>query len=111
METDCNKVNAVVKANLFFWEAAKFKAVPMRMIKIRQAQSVCPEHCPLSYILLFEMEAVHLSDEGDIEKGITVERALRDAVSAGHELVPLLKANTFVKGQLYSFKPTRNYNK
>eukprot|EP00956_Cyclotella_meneghiniana_P025185 scaffold52017_cov48-Cyclotella_meneghiniana.AAC.4 len=46
---------------------------------------------------------------GDKGQCAIAERALRKAVSVGRKLVTLLKANDFVKGELYSFEPTRCY--
>ena len=108
---DRNAIDAVVKANQLCCEAVEFEAIPMRMNKIRQAQAVCPDHCPLAHIILFEMEAMKLMNDGsgNIGQGVVVERTLRKAVSTGRELVTLLKANEFAKGALYFFEPTRNY--
>ena len=78
--------------------------------KIEEAQSRYPYHCPMSYLILFEEKTMRQNEKyGGIKKCGAVQQLLRDAVSSGRELVTLLKANEFAKGNLYVFVPTRNY--
>jgi len=109
-EMDRDTIDTVMKANQICSEAAALEEIPMRMNKLRRAQSICPDHCPMAYMMVFEIEVTKLTNAGsDIGIGGTVERTIRKAVSAGRELVTLLNANDFAKGELYSFEPTRCY--
>jgi hypothetical protein len=108
-EQERRSIDSLVRANQLCCDAAECAHLQTRMKKVREAQSMCPTHCPLAHIMLFEMEASKLVEGADIGHGSAVERALRSAVSAGRELVTLLKANEFSKGALYCFEPTRNY--
>eukprot|EP00956_Cyclotella_meneghiniana_P023385 scaffold45506_cov23-Cyclotella_meneghiniana.AAC.3 len=67
--TDRYTIDTVVKANEICCDAAVFDEIPMRMSKLRQAQSVCPDHCPLAYYMLFEIEAMKLMNTCAGDKG------------------------------------------
>lgn len=107
--TDRHTIDTLVKANKICCDAAAFEDLRIRMKKVKQALSVCPDHCPLAHIMLFEVETMKLQCLGDIGQGGIVERALRKAVATGRKLVTLLKANDFAEGSLYCFEPTRCY--
>jgi len=98
-------IETVIKANAICREAASKSVGIVEMIK--EAQAICPNHCPLTFLIMFESISVAaaFSDNLKVAAGIV----LRDAVESGRKLVTLLQVNQFCKGNLFSYEPTRNY--
>lgn len=79
----------------------------LRKETLERALSICPDHCPLAHILLFQM-ALHDHSGFRKENAIAMDQA-RKAVTSGRALIQLLRGKEFAKGNFYNFVPTRNY--
>ena len=79
----------------------------LRKKTLEKALSICPDHCPLAHILVFQ---IVLQNHSGFREGnaIAMDQAQK-AVTSGRALIQLLRGEEFVKGNFYNFVPIRNY--
>ena len=105
-------IDTVIKANELCRDAIISSGSGSPILNIRidmilEAAVVCPSHCPLHFLIMYENISNAAATNPKLRSA--VGRVLKDAVEAGRKLVNLLQVNRFCEGNLFTYEPTRNY--